>query len=418
MFVALSAPDAVRGAGHRRARRARRRAGRAGGARREHGNRRERRVGCGHRPRRPRDGRRRRHGGLPRGVARLPNPGLRRGTRGRRGRARGHGRRARRGLRAVRAGRRAIATWSCTPADRPKASMRRSPLAGFEAMVVELSWYGDRHRARVARQGLPRAAPHARSRRRSATCPHIAAPAGPTPAGCAKALSLLHESGARRPHHRRVGLRRSAAHDGHRGQRRRRHVVPPGALCCGRLLRGLTPPGPWSSHVQRDRPRPLHDCPQLPRRGLRPGAEAARRHLRGGRRVPPCRTRCRRHRGRHRPRLRRAEGHARPRSTTRTSTRCRSSPGRTPPPSSWPRRSSTASPTPSRAGKLGPGAFGLDAGEGDAARNRTSRRAAYEGRLTSPAPAMTRPAGGRSGHGDARRPGRPRDAHRRLRLRP
>ena len=54
------------------------------------------------------------------------------------------------------------------------------------------------------------------------------------------------------------------------------------------------------TRVQRDRPRPHDDRPQLPRRGLRPGAAAARRDVRRRRDVPPGRAGRRRHRGRHR----------------------------------------------------------------------------------------------------------------------
>ena len=52
--------------------------------------------------------------------------------------------RARRRLRHARGGARATPTWSSTPAARPPAWPRRSALAGAEATVVEMSWYGDR----------------------------------------------------------------------------------------------------------------------------------------------------------------------------------------------------------------------------------------------------------------------------------
>ena len=58
----------------------------------------------------------------------------------------------------------------------------------------------------------------------------------------------------------------------------------------------------------RRRPRPRHDRAQLPGRGLRPRPAAARRHLRGRRRVPLRRDRRERHRRRHRPRARAAQG--------------------------------------------------------------------------------------------------------------
>ena len=68
----------------------------------------------------------------------------------------------------------------------------------------------------------------------------------------------------------------------------------PGALPHHHLRRGI-------DRVQRHRPRPHDDRPQLPRRGVRAGAASARRDVRRRRHVPARGTRRRRHRGRHRP---------------------------------------------------------------------------------------------------------------------
>ena len=66
----------------------------------------------------------------------------------------------------------------------------------------------------------------------------------------------------------------------------------PGRRCAGhRCASASTTPEPSTRqeapHVQRQRPRPLHDRPQLSRRGLRSGAAPARRDLRGRSRTAP-----------------------------------------------------------------------------------------------------------------------------------
>src|SRR5680860_263411 len=56
----------------------------------------------------------------------------------------------------------------------------------------------------------------------------------------------------------------------------------------------------YKRQVQRDCPRPHDDCPQLPRRGLRPCPAPARCDIRHRRHVPQGGSQRRRHRGRHR----------------------------------------------------------------------------------------------------------------------
>ncbi len=58
-------------------------------------------------------------------------------------------------------------------------------------------------------------------------------------------------------------------------------------LACRRCATRRLSHGEELTDVQRDRPRPHDDRPQLPRRGVRPRAAAARRHLRRRRHVPP-----------------------------------------------------------------------------------------------------------------------------------
>ena len=112
--------------------------------------------------------------------------------------------------------------------------------------------------------------------------PHAGRAARPGPRAAAR-------SRVRRAAHRHVAVRRAA--------RRAGRGWPPGR-CPGCAT--SSPTTRWPD-VQRDRPRPHDGRPQLPRRGLRPGAAAARRDLRGRRDVPPRRARPGQHRRRHRP---------------------------------------------------------------------------------------------------------------------
>ena len=103
--------------------------------------------------------------------------------------------------------------------------------------------------------------------RGASRAPDAGRPAGARPRPAAR-------PGLRRADHRRVPLRRAARRDGPAGGRE-----PAGALPHHHLRRGVT-------DVQRDRPRPHDDRPQLPRRGVRTRAAPARRDLRRRRDVP------------------------------------------------------------------------------------------------------------------------------------
>ena len=104
----------------------------------------------------------------------------------------------------------------------------------------------------------------------------------------ALALDLLRDPVFDALDHRRVPLRRAARGHGPAGR-----GDPAGALPHRHLRRGV-------ARVQRDRPRPHDDRPQLPRRGVRARAAPARRDVRRRRHVPARRPRRGRHRGRHR----------------------------------------------------------------------------------------------------------------------
>ena len=99
-------------------------------------------------------------------------------------------------------------------------------VAGFEATVVELSWYGDQAVRVATRRRLSRAAAHAEvvaggQRRR-----RPAAPRWDTRRRMQLALSLLAARRARRADHRRERLRDAARRDGRSRRRTRRRAVP------------------------------------------------------------------------------------------------------------------------------------------------------------------------------------------------
>ena len=124
----------------------------------------------------------------------------------------------------------------------------------------------------------------------------------------------------------------------------------------------------------RDRSRPHHDRAQLQRRGVRPGAAAARRHLRRGRRVPPARPRRERHRRGHRPghrrRCTRARGSELPESRRGAGVRRAA----TRPPSSWRASIFDRVAAAIRAGDLGADARATSRACGSRCTSRTSRR--------------------------------------------
>ena len=105
--------------------------------------------------------------------------------------------------------------------------------------------------------------------------------------------------------------------------------------------------------VQPDRLRPHHDRPQLPRRGIRPGAAAARRHLRGGGGVPRAEARPPAAAGRYRPGedgTAPGAGRARLQQPGRQAGLRRAS---TPPPNTWRSTSTACSPRRCRTGGSG-----------------------------------------------------------------
>ena len=225
---------------------------------------------------------------------------------------------------------------------------RSLELLGDEATVVELSWYGDRRisvplgeafhsRRLVVRGSQVGAVSQARRARRSYAD------------RLALALRLLADpafdaliTGECRFADLPEVMPRLATGD-----------LP---ALCHRVIYDATGPGATvhttptpvleeSTVVQHHRPRPPDGRAQLPRRGLRTGATAARRDVRRGRDLPPRRARRGQHRRRHRaghPGTRRRRS---PRSTTATSTTSPTSPASTPRPSSWRRSSPTGSPT-------------------------------------------------------------------------
>ena len=199
------------------------------------------------------------------------------------------------GFALARGRRRRAATSSCTPAPPRRASHARLDCSAPRATVIELSWYGDRtvRRCRSARRSTPGGST-VRASQVGAVSPGDAAP------------QLRRPAGARARPARRSGVRRAD----HRRRARSTDLPdvlaeladgPPLGAVPARRLRPR-----WSDRVQRDGPRPRHDRPQLPRRGLRARAAPARRDVRGRRDVPPRRAGRRQHRRRHRPGHRRA----------------------------------------------------------------------------------------------------------------
>ena len=168
----------------------------------------------------------------------------------------------------------AAGTWSCTPA-RPSAGLQLSlDLLAPEGTVIELSWYGDREVQLSARRRVPlrpagdpgqpgRPVSPARRGRRTHGRPPCA---GARPAAG--------------PRLRRAADRRVAASTSCPTSWRGLPTAP--------ARRSATPIryGEGVADVQRDRPRPHDDRAQLPRRGVRSGAAAAWRDVRGGRDVP------------------------------------------------------------------------------------------------------------------------------------
>ena len=214
-------------------------------------------VGCCAGPAAGRDPRRPGHPGR-----RRPGPGRDR-------------REARRRLRA--AGRGAGEQDLVVHASATAAGLQRSlELLAAEATVLELSWYGDTEVEPGAGRRLPlRPAGDPGQPGR----PGRAGPAGqpqPAPTGWRWRWSCC----ATRPSTRcSPAARRSSElpSDGPAGGRR-----PAGALPRHRATRT------GERHVQRDGPRAPDDRAQLPRRGVRPGAAAARRHLPRRRQLPPA----------------------------------------------------------------------------------------------------------------------------------
>ena len=178
-------------------------------------------------------------------------------------------------------------TWSFTRAARPAGLDLALRLAGFEATIVEMSWYGDQtvplplgeafHARRLtiksSQVGSVAASQRARwdARRRMQL-----------------ALTLLADPALDVADHRRERVRRAAAGDGDARRRSRRHAVPSAFVltscdiranvrCCRarrrssliRLHALVTSIVTGACDVQRHRARPLHDCPQLHGRGVR-----------------------------------------------------------------------------------------------------------------------------------------------------
>ncbi len=167
------------------------------------------------------------------------------------------------------------------------AGLRRAlELLRTEGTVVELSWYGDAE-VPLALGG----AFHSRRLTIRASQVGTVSPAR-RPARhadrLALALELLHDPAFDALLTGDSALRRAARGD---GPARLRHAA---GLCHTVRYDEET------ERVQRDRPRPHDDRPQLPRRGVRTRTAAARRDLRRRRDLPPGRAGRRQHRRRHR----------------------------------------------------------------------------------------------------------------------
>ena len=93
-------------------------------------------------------------------------------------------------------------------------------VAGVEARIVELSWFGDQNGAAVARRRVPRQAPDDRVLAGRPHRPVTAAAMGQPPADAAR-VDAAARSAARRPHHGRERIRGAAGRDGQRSRVRR-----------------------------------------------------------------------------------------------------------------------------------------------------------------------------------------------------
>ena len=225
-------------------------------------------------------------------VARLLHRYSRRAGHARRRRSRPRrGRRgARRRLRPAGQTPAATATSSCTRARRLRGSSARSTCSRAEGTVIDLSWYGDTRGRPVARRRvpLPAARPSASSQVGAVSPARARRAARPptdsrSPSSCCATPRSTRCSPASRAS--------TSCPTSWRGWPRE----AAGALPHDHLRRGV------GLDVQRHRPRSHDDRAQLPRRGLRPRAAAARRDLRRRCDVPRGRARRRRHRRRHRP---------------------------------------------------------------------------------------------------------------------
>ena len=152
-------------------------------------------------------------------------------------------------------------------------------LAGEEATVVELSWYGSGDVAGAARRRVPQppAAAGVEPGRQGRAVAPPALDARPAARGGARAARRSRARCAARARGRVRGSAGAAARD----LRRRREAV------C-QLIRypdAITLDEEETARVRRRSLRPHHDRPFVPRRGVRPGAGAARRDLRGRRGV-------------------------------------------------------------------------------------------------------------------------------------
>ena len=125
-------------------------------------------------------------------------------------------------------------------------------LAGVEATVLELSWYGSRAVAVPLGAGLPRApaaAAELAGRQRGAGAARALEPPAPAGAGAVAAG----RPGARPPDHAQRALRHAAAGAGAAGRasRRRRHPVPAHRLPTGRnRLNPAEPATPTARHTR------------------------------------------------------------------------------------------------------------------------------------------------------------------------
>ena len=251
----------------------------------------------------------RRHGRLLRRAPAEPVPGGAGHARGRRCRPGGCRGRARRRLRAAGRRRRRPRPGRAHQRDVGRAAARRSSCWRPRARSsISAGTAMRRSRSRWAARSTPAASASAPARSAPLSPARSGAPHDGRPAG-ARARPAARPR-LRRARDRGVPLRRAARRDGPAGR-----GEPAGALPHHHLRRGV-------DRVQRDRARPHDDRPQLPRRGVRAGAAAARRDLRRRRHVPARGPRRRRHRGRHRPRRRgaaRRAGRARATATSTTS---------------------------------------------------------------------------------------------------